>query len=68
MNVETKMEDRGRKLNWLEACAMLRCGRTKFYNLIEQGILPAYRYEGMARGLWVYEADVKNLIKPIQKN
>ncbi len=65
MNGETKMEDRGRKLNWLEACAILGCSRRQFYRLIERGVLPAYRLEGCRRGTWVYESDVRSLQKPV---
>lgn len=65
--MKANTEDKRRKLNWLEACAILNCGRTKFYSLVEQGILPAYRNAGSSRGLWVYEEDVRNLIQPIQK-
>ena len=50
------MDERGRKLNYREACALLNCGKTHFYYLIMSGILPAYRV-GERRGLWVYEKD-----------
>lgn len=57
--------DKGRKLNWLEACAILNCSRRQFYRLIEKGVLPAYRVEGCRRGIWVYESDVRSARKEV---
>lgn len=68
MSVEMNKEDKGRKLNWLEACAILNCSRGYFYKLVERGVLPSFRIEGAKRGLWVYEKDVRNLVRPGQKN
>lgn len=55
-------DNRGRKLNWLEACAILNCSRGYFYKLVDHGILPSFRIEGARRGLWVYEDDVRKLV------
>lgn len=55
------MDERGRKLNYREACALLNCGKTHFYYLIMSGILPAYRV-GAKRGVWVYEEDCKKFL------
>lgn len=60
-----KIEERGKKLNWLEACAILGCSRRQFYRLIEKGVLPAYRLDGCKRGLWVYEKDLRSVQKPL---
>lgn len=57
--------DRGKKLNWLEACAILNCSRRQFYRLIEKGILKAYRLDGCKRGLWVYENDLRSVQKQL---
>lgn len=59
------LEWRGRRLNWRQACEVLGCGRTHFFRLVETGQLPAYRLEGARRGLWVYEADCRRLIRPV---
>ncbi len=59
-------QDKGRKLNWRQACRVIGCGKTQFYNLVNSGTLPAYRPEGCKRGLWVYEADCCNQIKPVK--
>lgn len=58
------MENRGRKLNYKEACAMIGCKKTYFYWLIMTGALPAYRV-GARRGVWVYEEDCRNLLKKL---
>lgn len=55
-------DNRGRKLNWLEACTILNCSRGYFYKLVDRGILPSFRVEGARRGLWVYEDDVRRLV------
>jgi excisionase family DNA binding protein len=57
------MEDKGRKLDWNQACELLGCGKTKFYEFINNGDLPAYR--AGIKGLWVWEADVRALIVPV---
>ena len=60
--------NRGRKLNWRQACVLIGCGKTQFYALVESGRLPAYRPEGCKRGLWVYEADVTACIRQVENN
>ena len=49
-------EERGRRLNWRQACALIGCSRSHFYNLVNSGVLPALRL-GKIKGLRVYEAD-----------
>lgn len=46
----------GRKLNWREACALLGCKKSHFYNLINSGKLPAIR-TGEIKGVRVLEED-----------
>ncbi|WP_241160089.1 helix-turn-helix domain-containing protein [Desulfovibrio sp. ZJ369] len=57
--------DKGCKLNWRQACAMLGCSKRQFYNLVYSGILPAYRLAGSRRGLWIWEKDCRKLIQPV---
>lgn len=45
-----------KKLNWREACALLGCKKSHFYNLVNSGQIPAQRF-GAIRGVWVYERD-----------
>lgn len=59
------MNGEAKKLNWRQACAILGCGRNRFYDLIRQGHLPAYRFPGAKKGLWVYEKDCLALTKGI---
>lgn len=49
-------------LNWRQACAILSCSRSHFYNLINSGRLPAIRM-GMVKGVRVYEDDCINYLK-----
>lgn len=49
-------KDKGRKLNWKQACDVIGCGKTYLYNAINSGELPAYRL-GKVRGLWIWESD-----------
>lgn len=58
-------QDKGRKLNWRQACRVIGCGRSKFYELINTGKLRAFRPEGVSRGVWVWEEDCHKLIKPL---
>lgn len=60
------MEDQ--KLNWQQACSIIGCGRNRFYRLIRNGVLPAYRIKGLKRGLWVYEKDCLALVEKIAKS
>lgn len=55
--------ERERKLNWKQACVMLGCGKTKFYELISMGRLPATRVG--KRGLRVRESDIKSIIEEV---
>lgn len=50
------VEEKGRKLNWRQACALLGCKKSHFYNLVNSGRIPAQRH-GEMRGIWVYEGD-----------
>ena len=38
------MERTEKRLNWRQACAILGCSRSHFYNLVNSGELPAERY------------------------
>lgn len=53
----------GKKLNWQQACARLGCGKSKFYDLVNSGVIPAYRVG--RRGIWVKEEDVAQLIRQV---
>ena len=59
------MEDKGRRLNWRQACSVLDCGKNRFYSLVRSGALPAYTIQGVKRGLWVYESDCQKLVRPV---
>lgn len=61
-------ENKGRKLNWRQACAIMGCGKNCFYSLVRNGNLPAFRINGKKRGLWVWENDVKSLVEAVKKN
>lgn len=61
-----KVEEKGRKLNWRQACAKLGCKKSHFYNLVNSGRIPAQRY-GELRGIWVYEKDCETYLR-ILKN
>ncbi len=50
------MERTEKRLNWRQACAILGCSRSHFYNLVNSGELPAERY-GRVKGVRVLEAD-----------
>ena len=56
--------DKNRRLNWQQACALLGCGKDKFYEFINSGELPAYR--AGRKGLWVKEDDVRKLIELVE--
>lgn len=49
-------EGKGRKLNWEQACKILGCKKSHFYNLVASGQIPGYRY-GAVKGIWVFERD-----------
>lgn len=48
-------------LNWQQACKLLSCSRSHFYNLINSGALPALRL-GRVKGIRVKLADCKNYL------
>lgn len=52
-----------KRINWRQACALLGCSRSHFYRLVNSGELPAFRVG--RRGLWVYEADCRELLRPV---
>ncbi|MGD9661647.1 MAG: hypothetical protein AB7U63_10270 [Porticoccaceae bacterium] len=54
--------NKGRRLNWRQACEILGCKKDRFYVLVRSGALPGYRVQGSARGLWVYENDCRALV------
>ena len=59
-------ENRGQRLNWQRACQVLGCSKTQFYRLVNKGRLAAYRVG--QRGLWVYEADCRELVMSLHEN
>lgn len=56
------VENMGRRLTCPEACALLGCRKSHFYNLVKAGVLPAHRH-GKLRGIWVYERDCEEYLK-----
>lgn len=60
--------NKGRRLNWRQACEILGCGKTRFYALVRSGSLPAYRLEGSERGLWVYDLDCHALVDCVSQS
>lgn len=61
MNPSSSSSDK--RLNWRQACNLLGIGKTKFYELVESGSLPARRVG--KRGLYVMQSDVQRLIQPV---
>ncbi len=57
----TDVEAMGRKLTCTEACILLGCRKSHFYNLVKTGVLPAHRH-GKLRGIWVYERDCEEYL------
>lgn len=55
--------NKGKKLNWKQACGLLGCSKSWFYSLVRLGTLPVYAAVGKKRGFWVWEEDVLALIK-----
>lgn len=43
-------------LNWQQACKIIGCSRSYFYNLVNAGILKAVRF-GERKGIRVYKKD-----------
>ncbi|MDE7372157.1 MAG: excisionase family DNA-binding protein [Desulfovibrio sp.] len=60
--------ERGRKLNWRQACEVIGCSKRQFYRLIHKGVLPAYQLPGSKRGLWVWEHDCKDICCPVSSH
>ena len=61
------LKNKGRRLNWRQACKLLGCGKSKFYELIKCGILTSYKIKYAKRGIWVYEKDCICLIEKQKK-
>lgn len=56
----TVRDKNDRRLNWRQACYVLHCGRTKFFDLIANGTL---KWEGVGvRGHYVWESDCVKLL------
>ena len=49
-------EQEGFDLDWREACALLGCSQSHFYNLVNAGVLPAVR-NGRRKGFRVRRED-----------
>lgn len=54
--MENNNSDTQKKLNWREACALLGCKKSHFYNLVNSGKIPAVR-TGEVKGVRVLESD-----------
>lgn len=63
----TEHKDKERKLNWRQACMLLSCSRSHFYNLVNTGKLPAIR-TGEVKGVRVFEEDCLQFLKQISAN
>ncbi|MFI3270781.1 MAG: helix-turn-helix domain-containing protein [Pseudomonadota bacterium] len=55
-----------KKLFWREACALLGCGRTKFYDLVNNGSLPSSRT--VSKQVYVTEKDCRALLKAMNRD
>lgn len=51
-----------RTLNWQQACDLLDCSKSHFYNLVNSGEIPAHR-TGRVKGIRVYERDVRRYLR-----
>ncbi len=49
-------------VNWQQACRILGCSKSHFYNLVNSGELPAER-SGKVRGVRVRRQDCENYIR-----
>ena len=58
--METAMEEK--RLNWQQACKFLGCSKSHFYNLVNNGELPARR-SGRGRGTTVTREDCERYLK-----
>lgn len=56
-----------KELSWHEACAVLRCGKTKFYDLVNSGDLPSSR-DNASRKIKVKESDCRALLKAMNRD
>ena len=54
------MEDK--RLNWQQACRLLGCSKSHFYNLVNSGELPAER-SGRVRGTRVKKEDCERYLR-----
>lgn len=50
-----KAKNDERTLNWKQACELIGCSQSHFYNLVNTGKIPSCRY-GAVRGVRVTEA------------
>ncbi|UWX06422.1 helix-turn-helix domain-containing protein [Taurinivorans muris] len=55
-NVENEL------LNWKQACTILSCSRSYFYNLVNTGVLQGLRL-GKKQGVRVYKKDCLSYLK-----
>lgn len=56
------MERHEETLNWQQACKILGCSQSHFYNLVNSGDLPSIR-SGKVRGVRVGRADCMAYLK-----
>lgn len=55
-------QNKRRRLNWRQACMLLSCSRSHFYNLVNTGKLPAIR-TGEVKGVRVFEEDCLEFLR-----
>ncbi len=48
-------------LNWQQACQLLGCSRSHFYNLVNSGTIPAVRF-GQKKGVKVKKTDCERFL------
>lgn len=60
--MENHNSDSKKKLNWREACALLGCKKSHFYNLVNSGKIPAIR-TGEIKGVRVLESDCMKYLR-----
>lgn len=56
------MERQEATLNWQQACKILNCSKSHFYNLVNSGELPAIR-SGKVRGVRVTRQSCESYLK-----
>ena len=49
-------------LNWQQACKLLDCSQSHFYNLVNSGTIPSQR-SGKTRGVRVKRSDCEEYLK-----